>query len=441
MVGTSSLRRVVQLLALRPDLVVRPLRGNLDTRLRKLDEGGYDGIVLAAAGLMRLGLGDRIAMRFEADTMLPCAGQGALGIEVRSEASALRAQLAGLTDRPTWLAAQAERAVSRALGGSCSLPLAAYGTWSGATLDLRVALGHALRPGAPLLRAEIQRVRRVGRRRPGARGAGRVAVAHRRCRGLPPGCEHSQHARMKAPLPFTGTRSLRVIVTRPAAQAATWVERLQARGIDAVAVPLIDIAQAADPTAVDAAWAGLAGRRLVFFVSPNAVERFFARRPEGASWPADVLAGSPGPGTTLALVEQGVPASCLRAPPDDAPSFDSEALWASLQHLSWQGASVLIVRGDGGREAFAQTLRAAGARVDLLSAYRRLPPALDVATRTLLEAALARPAEHLWLFSSSEANRPPGFWDWRPAPTMRPPVRSPPTRASPRGPGNWGSRA
>ena len=151
-VGTSSLRRVVQLLAARPDLDVQPLRGNLDTRLRKLDEGGFDAIVLAAAGLKRLGLANRISVHFEPEAMLPCAGQGALGIEVRTEAHALRAQLAQLTHRPTWLAVQAERAVSRALGGSCSMPLAAHAVWHGETLTLRVMLGHAQTPLAPLLR-------------------------------------------------------------------------------------------------------------------------------------------------------------------------------------------------------------------------------------------------------------------------------------------------
>jgi hydroxymethylbilane synthase len=152
-VGTSSLRRVVQLGALRPDLDVQPLRGNLDTRLRKLDDGGYDAIVLAVAGLNRLGLASRIASHFEPEAMLPCAGQGALGIEVRADAQALRERLAQLTHRPTWLAVQAERAVSRALGGSCSMPLAAHARWQGDTLTLRAVLGHAQTPLAGLLRA------------------------------------------------------------------------------------------------------------------------------------------------------------------------------------------------------------------------------------------------------------------------------------------------
>ncbi len=152
-VGTSSLRRVVQLLGVRPDLRIEPLRGNLDTRLRKLDEGGYDAIVLAAAGLMRLGLASRIRARFEPQQMIPAAGQGALGIEVREDAHELRALLAQTAHRPTLLAVLAERAVSRGLGGSCSMPLAAHAVWQGDTLVLDAALGDAAQPTRPLLRA------------------------------------------------------------------------------------------------------------------------------------------------------------------------------------------------------------------------------------------------------------------------------------------------
>ncbi len=143
-VGTSSLRRVAQLLALRPDLRVAPLRGNLDTRLRKLDEGGYDAIVLAAAGLMRLGLGERIRARFAVDEMIPAAGQGALGLEIRSGDPALHDRLSSLTDAPTWLAVHAERAVARALGGSCSMPLAAFAACGAdGRFTLQAALGDA----------------------------------------------------------------------------------------------------------------------------------------------------------------------------------------------------------------------------------------------------------------------------------------------------------
>ena len=155
-VGTSSLRRVVQLKHLRPDLQIEPLRGNLDTRLRKLDQGQYDAIVLAAAGLIRLGLADRIRARFAFDEMLPAAGQGALAIEVRDADGGLRAALEPLIHTPTWLAVHAERAVSRTLGGSCSVPLAAYARWVDGDLVLRAALGHAGDPSQPLLQAHTR---------------------------------------------------------------------------------------------------------------------------------------------------------------------------------------------------------------------------------------------------------------------------------------------
>lgn len=142
-VGTSSLRRVALLRAIRPDLKIEPLRGNLDTRLRKLDDGLYDGIVLAAAGLKRLGLASRIRTTFAVEQMLPAAGQGALGIEVRAGRDDVRSALQHLAHQPTWLAVAAERAVSRMMGGSCSMPLAAYATLEGAQLHIRAAWGDA----------------------------------------------------------------------------------------------------------------------------------------------------------------------------------------------------------------------------------------------------------------------------------------------------------
>ena len=151
-VGTSSLRRVVLLRALRPDLKIEPLRGNLDTRLRKLDDGQYDAIVLAAAGLKRLGLAGRIRHVFEPAEMLPAAGQGALGIEIRAERQDVAEALAPLANQSTWLAVAAERAVSRALGGSCSMPLAAHAQFDGEYLQLQAAWGDPDQPGV-LVRA------------------------------------------------------------------------------------------------------------------------------------------------------------------------------------------------------------------------------------------------------------------------------------------------
>jgi hydroxymethylbilane synthase len=153
-VGTSSLRRTVLLQALRPDLRIEPLRGNLDTRLRKLDEGMYAGIVLAAAGLKRLNLSERIRHVFETAQLLPAAGQGALGIEVLATDAGVAQALAPLAHAPTWLAVAAERAVSRALGGSCSMPLAAHARWTGDELILQAAWGDVQRPGR-LVRSQV----------------------------------------------------------------------------------------------------------------------------------------------------------------------------------------------------------------------------------------------------------------------------------------------
>nr|WP_275300946.1 hydroxymethylbilane synthase [Achromobacter insolitus] len=136
-VGTSSLRRESQIRARYPKLVVKPLRGNLDTRLGKLDKGEYDAIVLAAAGLERLDLSARIRSLLEPTDSLPAAGQGALGIEIRDDRDDMRAWLAPLVSADTTSCVVAERAVSRKLGGSCQVPLAAYAEIAGGTLSLR----------------------------------------------------------------------------------------------------------------------------------------------------------------------------------------------------------------------------------------------------------------------------------------------------------------
>ncbi|WP_425261121.1 uroporphyrinogen-III synthase [Rubrivivax sp. RP6-9] len=196
---------------------------------------------------------------------------------------------------------------------------------------------------------------------------------------------------------------MRVIVTRPPAQAADWVAQLQALGVDAVAVPLIGIAPLDDPSPLQAAWAALPGTALVMFVSANAVAHFFAARPPGATWPAGTRAGSTGPGTSAALRQAGLTPQQIVAPADDAPVFDSEALWALLAHDDWAGRRALVVRGEDGRDWFAETLRARGAEVGFVAAYRRLPPELDGSGRQRVAEARAAPQVHLWLFSSSEA--------------------------------------
>ena len=151
-VGTSSLRREAQLRERHPLLQVESLRGNVHTRLRKLDAGQYGAIILAAAGLKRLGLGTRIRALLDPHESLPAPGQGALAIECRSDRPDLMAVLAPLGDRATMLATTAERAFSRALGGSCQTPLAAYAEWEEDRLWLRGLV--ASRDGRDVVRGE-----------------------------------------------------------------------------------------------------------------------------------------------------------------------------------------------------------------------------------------------------------------------------------------------
>ena len=194
----------------------------------------------------------------------------------------------------------------------------------------------------------------------------------------------------------------RLIVTRPARQAEAWLRELAARGVDAVAVPLLEIV-AGDAAAIAAAWAGLAGKRLVVFVSANAVDAFFAARPAGAGWPAGVEAAAPGPGTAATLRAVGVDAALVVEPDADAAPVDSEALWQRLRGRDLAGAPVLIVRGDTGREWLGEQLAAAGAQVDHLAAYARRPARLSAAEQALVGAAAERPEDRVWLFSSAEA--------------------------------------
>ena len=149
-VGTSSLRRQCQLKAVRPDLEIFPLRGNVDTRLRKLESGEYDAIILAAAGVHRLGLDQHMRSRIEPDVMCPAVGQGALAIETRSDDRSTRSLLVFLDDAETRRAIECERALLGALGGGCQVPIGAYAEKREGRLHLRAMAG---RPdGSEILR-------------------------------------------------------------------------------------------------------------------------------------------------------------------------------------------------------------------------------------------------------------------------------------------------
>ena len=150
-IGTSSLRRTAQLRALHPHLDIKDIRGNVGTRLRKLDEGEFDGLILAAAGVNRLQLSARVSEYVNTDILLPAVGQGAMGIEILSSNEQLQALLEPLSHTETELCVRAERAINRRLGGDCHVPIAAYAQAKGKTLSIEALVARL--DGSEILRA------------------------------------------------------------------------------------------------------------------------------------------------------------------------------------------------------------------------------------------------------------------------------------------------
>ncbi len=401
-VGTSSLRRVALLRALRPDLKIEPLRGNLDTRLKKLDDGQYDGIVLAAAGLKRLGLEARIRAVFEPHQMLPAAGQGALGIEIHAHAPEVAQALAPLMHQPTWLAVSAERAVSRVMGGSCSMPLAAFATLEGDLLRIEAVWGDP-EGVQPLVRARAQGVVRQTQEA--------VALGEAVARQLQAG--------VQAQGPGTGsgvTGARRVIVTRPENEAHKWAQTLGKAGLQVDVLPMILVQGMDDPRPVVAAWQRLADFDAVMFVSGNAVSHFFESKPTAApvfcaQAAIKTRAYVTGPGSLSAVLKCGAEREFVDAPAEEAAQFDSEALWAVMREQVVPGFRVLIVRGmsaqapdasDGvGRDWFAKQVQAAGGTVEFVVTYQRRAPVLQALDAQRLHQAASDGS--IWVFSSSEA--------------------------------------
>jgi hydroxymethylbilane synthase len=358
-VGTDSPRRTAFLRALRPDLEFHPLHGNVDTRLRKLDSGETDALVLAEAGLTRLGRSDRIAFRLDPELVPPAPGQGALAIQVRTD-DALAAGLAGrLDDSPTRLAVEAERALLSASGGGCRAPIGALGRVRGDRIDL---LGGFARPDGSIA---------ITRHRSGSvRDTGLVD-------GL---LGDLATAGAAAALAFDGPR---VIVTRSADQAAALMLALVDRGLAPLSVPSISIEPGGNGLAP--AIERLAEFDWVVVTSVNAVRAVRAEadrsgrvlggpgQPSGPQWAAIGVA------TARALRSAGVRIAIR-------PTRSSGASLANSIPLE-AGARVLFPRSEIADQSTVDRLEARGAVVESVVAYRTLEgpqssvPALDAALR------------------------------------------------------------
>src|SRR5256886_11100169 len=345
--GTGSPRRAAQIAAIRPDLRAVEIRGNVDTRLRRLAEGAVDALILAAAGLERLGLLGEAHELLPFSVMLPAPGQGALAIQA-VEASQAAELAAGIDHPDTSRAVRAERLLLRSLGGGCLSAVGAYAAVAGDELVLdAVVLGDG--------RGEVLRARAQGVddaeivRQVTARLEGEGATRLLRTRA--------------ADGPLAG---LRIMVTRADDQATSLTQALEAEGATAVACPAIAI----EPIEVAAdRLAALAGYEWAVVTSANGVDRLLAQlQRAGRLFPVHIKVAAIGPQTAARLRDRGLNPVLMPA------RFIAEELADALVAAMMPQARILVVRAAGARDVLPDRLRAAGARVDVLELYRAISP-------------------------------------------------------------------
>lgn len=353
-VGTSSNRRKAQLLAVRPDLDVRSIRGNVETRVRKVQEGQYDAAVLAAAGLQRLEMDGVVTQWLSLETMLPAPGQAALGVQCRADDADIIALLAAVDDTDARTAVTAERTFLAAMGGGCSAPIAAHATVDqGGTIHLAALVGAT----------DGSRLVRVSATGTNPRALGSELAAKALAQGAADLLDDP-------PRPLQGRR---VIVTRSREQAQSMAERLAALGAIPIVVPAIQFEPLSAPR-LDDALANMAGYDWLIFTSGNAVSFFFERLDSLDEPPPLPRVAASGSATARKLAAHGIT-------PDFVPGeFVGEALAAGLGDL--RGQRVLLPRARSGRPEIVKLLQAQGAQVDDIALY-------DTVTAEPAAAALA----------------------------------------------------
>ncbi len=343
-VGTDSPRRTGFLLARRPDLVLHPLHGNVDTRLRRLDSGETDALVLACAGLDRLGLGDRIAERLAPEIVPPAPGQGALAVQVRRDDARMLALAGAIDDPPTRTAVEAERAFLAAAGGGCRAPIGALAELDDGEL---VLLGGFARTDGSATA--------VTRRRGPAADA------------ITLGCELARELESSLQRPTRLAGSVRratrprVIVTRAREQAGELAHELEDAGLEAILVPTIAVEVEAPGGELDRCAGRLDTYGWVVITSANGARAILAAAHASTSAEAPRWAAI-GPATGRILKSVGVEIAFQ-------PHLASASSLAAELPIR-PGDRVLVVRGDFADEELATTLRTRGAEVDDVIAYR-----------------------------------------------------------------------
>jgi hydroxymethylbilane synthase len=380
-VGTDSPRRAGFLRARRPDLEVRPLHGNVDTRLRRLDAGEADGLVLACAGLDRMQLGDRIAERLEPDLLPPAPGQGAIAMQIRGSDARMLALTAAIDDRRTRQAVEAERAFLRACGGGCRSPIGALGTIAGDELEL---LGGWASPD--------------GSRTAVARRRAPVGAGPELARELADELATGSHVRSRTIGGHEEARrpaSARVLVTRAAEHAGDLMNALRDAGFRPILVPAIAVDIDPSPGPLDEAAERLATYRWVVVTSANGARAIIGAVHRAVTDPVGPAWAAVGPATSEVLEREGI-AVAFR--PDRSRAA---ALGATLPID--RDDRVLVVRGDLADPGLGEALRDRGAVVDDVVAYRTREAPDE--SRGLLGAAIADAPIAAVLFTSGSTVR------------------------------------
>ncbi|MYD70090.1 MAG: hydroxymethylbilane synthase [Acidobacteria bacterium] len=375
-VGTGSIRRTAQLRHAYPELDILPIRGNVGTRLRKLDDGQYDALILAAAGLERLDLAHRIAAHLPFDLCLPAPGQGILAAEYRGDDTATRDVVATLADAGTVAALTAERTLVEALGADCRTPLGAMAAVEGDSLRLRAIVAapdgsHLIRQAgtgslddAAGLGARVARALLEG-------GAGRLLR------------------------PLAGRR---VLITRPHHQAADFADALRVLGAEPVIVPMIRIVAPDDDRPLAQACADAASFDWIVFTSANGVEAMLSRLPGRDRRLGDARIVAVGPATAARLAHHGIRTDVI--PKQHRAEAAAEEL---IHNYDLGGARILLPRASLATRELPDALREAGATVTDVTAYRTM--AVTDTGDTNLADMLARGALHVVTFTSPSAVR------------------------------------
>jgi hydroxymethylbilane synthase len=358
-VGTSSVRRQAQVLAIRPDLVVKPIRGKVETRVRKVVEGQYDAAILAATGLTRLELGTHISQMIEPDVLVPAPGQGALAVQCRADDGETLRFLSRIDEVALRAAVDAERVFLQMLGGGCSAPIAAHAVNEGDMVRMVGLVGSP--DGTRIVRVD---------------GEGRdpVELAGRLARRALAGGARSILDEFRAANPAAGNdvlRGRRVVVTRPREAALELCERLRERGAVPICAAAIRIEPMADMRPLAEAIQRMNTFHWVVFTSASAVEIFRGCWTSAGKTAADLTprVAAIGTATERALAEWGVVADFLPT------QFVGDVLARELPVVP--GERVLLPRAEVARADTVDILVKRGAEVIDLPVYRTVPEAID----------------------------------------------------------------